>query len=93
MQRGEDWEYSWHTSSSVQALILPPKALLFTGTLDIEGFRLAVSREQTNANRAEMAPSWGIIIVGQAVLLTAVNGDAVWNWGGLIGFCPYMGTR
>lgn len=93
IQRGEEWEYLWHTSSSVQALILPPKAPLFTWTLDIEGFRLAVSRERTNANLTETAPSWGIIIVGQAVLLTAVNGDAVCNWGGLICFCPYMGSR
>lgn len=81
MRRGEYREYSWHTSPSVQALILPPKAPLFRGTLDIGGFRLAVSRGRTNASRAETAPSWGIIIVGQAVLLTAVNGDGVCNWG------------
>ncbi len=93
VKREEYREYSWHTSPLVQALILPPKALLFTGTLDIEGFRLAVSRGWTNVNGTETAPSWGIIIVGQAVLLTAVNGDAVRNWGGLIGFCPYMGSR
>lgn len=78
---------------SVRALILPPKAPLFRGTLDIEGFRLVVSRGRANAHRAETAPSWGIIIVGQAVLLTAVNGDAVCNWGGLIGFCLYVGSR
>lgn len=79
---------------SVQALILPPRALRFRGTLDIEGFRLAVSLGWTNAACAAVAaPSWGIIMVGQAVLLTAVNGDAVCSWGGLIGFCPYMGSR
>lgn len=78
---------------SVRALMLPPKAPLFRGTLDIEGFRLVVSRGRANAHRAETAPSWGIIIVGQAVLLTAVNGDAVCNWGGLIGFCLYVGSR
>lgn len=52
---------------------------MLRGTLDMEGSRLAVSGGGANASGAQTVPSWGIIIVGQAALLTAVNGDAV-SW-------------
>lgn len=91
LQRGEASGNSLDTLPlAVPALIWPPEAPLFTGTLDIKGFRLLPPPPQGHTDPAETAPSRGTIIVGRAALSTAVNGDAVCKRGALIGFGPRM---